>query len=134
LSAPAENYLWGRPDLRDPITRLQAFSDVGADVLYIPGLPDIAAIRTVCGALDKPVNVLMGLSGKTYSVEELPAVSVSRISRISVEGSFRPAALGALKHAAEDVLSTGTVADAANAMSDHAISRLMAQDHPVAPH
>ncbi|WP_299737102.1 isocitrate lyase/phosphoenolpyruvate mutase family protein [uncultured Roseobacter sp.] len=63
LTARAENYLWGRPDLKDTINRLQAFSEAGANVLYAPGLPDIEAIRTVCREVDKPVNVVMGLSG-----------------------------------------------------------------------
>lgn len=56
----AENYLWGRPHLKDTIARLQAFSDAGADVLYAPGLPNIDAIRTVCREVDKPVNVVLG--------------------------------------------------------------------------
>ena len=56
LTARAENYLWGRPDLGDTIKRLQAFAEAGADVLYAPGLPDIEAIRTVCRAVDKPVQ------------------------------------------------------------------------------
>lgn len=85
LTARAENYLWERPDLDDTIERLQAFSAAGADVLYAPGLPDIEAIRTVCAAVDKPVNVVMGLKGRKYSVAELSSVGVRRVS---VGGSF----------------------------------------------
>ena len=65
LTARAENYLWGQPDLGDTIARLQAFSEAGADVLYAPGLPDLDTIRTVCREVNKPVNVVMGLQGQS---------------------------------------------------------------------
>jgi len=125
LTARAENYLWGRPDLEDTIKRLQAFSEAGADVLYAPGLPDIEAIRTVCQALDKPVNVVMGLQGRNYSVAELTEAGVRRIS---VGGSFARAALGALMRAAEEVKSSGTFTYSADAMPDAVVSQLMSQE------
>ncbi|WP_083097271.1 isocitrate lyase/PEP mutase family protein [Pseudophaeobacter leonis] len=124
LTARAENYLWGKPDLNDTIKRLQAFSEAGADVLYAPGLPDIAAIRTVCAAVDKPVNVLMGLQGNTYSVEQL---SEAGARRISVGGSFARAAIGALMRAAEEVRTCGTFTYAADAIPDSVVSKLMLQ-------
>lgn len=122
LTARAENHLWGLPDLADTIARLQAFSEAGADVLYAPGLPDIDAIRTVCREVDKPVNVVMGLQGQTYSVREL---SEAGVRRISVGGSFARAALGALKRAAEEVLVKGTFIYAAEAIPDQVLSQLM---------
>ncbi|SCB60767.1 2-Methylisocitrate lyase, PEP mutase family [Rhizobium aethiopicum] len=125
LTARAENFLWGRPDLDDTIRRLQAFSAAGADVLYAPGLPDIEAIRTVCGAVDKPVNVVMGLRPPYYSVAELSAAGVRRVS---VGGSFARAALGALIRAAEEVKSTGTFGYAIDALPAAAISQLMSQE------
>ena len=105
LTARAENFLWGNPDLDDTIKRLGAFSEAGADVLYAPGLPDITAIRSVCRALDKPVNVVMGLQGANYSVE---ALAQAGVRRISVGGSFARAALAGLKRAAENVMENGT--------------------------
>jgi 2-methylisocitrate lyase-like PEP mutase family enzyme len=125
LTARAENYLWGQRDLRDTIARLQAFSEAGADVLYAPGLPDLDTIRTVCGEVDKPVNVVMGLQGQAYSVQELSAVGVRRIS---VRGSFARAALGALMRAAEEVLAEGTFTYASEAIPDRVISRMMSQE------
>lgn len=124
LTARAENYLWGRPDLRDTIRRLQAFQEAGADVLYAPGLPDIEAIRTVCRAVDRPVNVVMGLTGKSYPVAEL---SEAGVRRVSVGGSFARAAFGALMRAAEEVRSRGTFTYAADAIPGAALSRLMSQ-------
>lgn len=125
LTARAENYLWGRPDLDDTIRRLQAFAEAGADVLYAPGLPDIEAIRVVCRAVDKPVNVVMGLKGRSYSVAEL---SDAGVRRISVGGSFARAALGALMRAAEEVRTSGTFTYAASALPDTAVTPLMSQD------
>jgi 2-methylisocitrate lyase-like PEP mutase family enzyme len=126
LTARAENFLWGRADLADTIRRLQAFSEAGADVLYAPGLPDIAAIRTVCREVDRPVNVVMGLSGRSYTVGEL---SEAGVKRISVGGSLARAALGALMRAADEIRSHGTFGYAAEAMPGDAVSALMSQEH-----
>ncbi|WP_422374405.1 isocitrate lyase/PEP mutase family protein [Roseibium sp.] len=125
LTARAENFLWQRADLDDTIERLQAFSKAGADVLYAPGLPDLNAIRTVCDAVDKPVNVVMGLTGPRYSVADLAAAGVCRIS---VGGSFARAAVGALLRAATEVRTSGTFAYADEAIPDAEISRLMSQE------
>ncbi len=122
LTARAENYLWGRPDLDDTIKRLQAFADAGAEVLYAPGLPDIAAIKAVCLAVDKPVNVVMGLKGRTYSVSQL---SDAGVRRISVGGSFARAALGALMRAAHEVRTQGTFTYSADAIPDAEVSQYM---------
>ncbi|MBY5792900.1 oxaloacetate decarboxylase [Rhizobium leguminosarum] len=125
LTARAENYLWERPDLDDTIERLQAFSAAGADVLYAPGLPDIEAIRTVCAAVDKPVNVVMGLKGRKYSVAELSSVGVRRVS---VGGSFARAALGALMRAAMEVKTAGTFEYVDDALSAAFASQLMSRE------
>lgn len=114
LTARAENFLHGKHDLDDTILRLQAFEKAGADVLYAPGLPDIAAIRTVCASVTRPVNVVMGLSGPTYSVSELEQAGVKRIS---VGGSFARAALGGLMRAAREVKDHGTFTYAKDALS-----------------
>jgi 2-methylisocitrate lyase-like PEP mutase family enzyme len=113
LTARAENFLHGRPDLDDTIRRLQSFAKAGADVLYAPGLTSLDAIRAVCVSVSKPVNVLMGLTGATFSVEELAAVGVKRIS---VGGSFARAALGALVRAGREVKEKGTFTYAADAL------------------
>jgi len=105
LTARAENFLHGRPDLADTIRRLQSFAEAGADVLYAPGLPSLAAIRKVCASVGKPVNVVMGLKGATFSVEELAAAGVKRIS---VGGTLARAALGAFVRAAREIKENGT--------------------------
>jgi 2-methylisocitrate lyase-like PEP mutase family enzyme len=124
LTARAENHLWGRADLKDTIARLQAYSEAGADVLFAPGLPDLDAIETVCREVDKPVNVVMGLSGTAYSVQTLSGAGVRRIS---VGGSFARAAFGSLRRAAEEVLSQGTFTYAADAIPGPELSALMSQ-------
>jgi 2-methylisocitrate lyase-like PEP mutase family enzyme len=123
LTARAENYLHGRPDLADTIRRLQAFEEAGADVLYAPGLPSLDAIREVCAAVSRPVNVVMGLKGATFSVEELAAVGVKRIS---VGGAFARAALGAFVRAAREVKDKGTFTFAADAIPHAEASSYMA--------
>lgn len=125
LTARAENFLWGRPDLDDTIARLQAFAAAGADVLYAPGLPDLAAIRQVCAAVDRPVNVVMGLTGPVWSVAELAAAGVRRIS---VGGSFARAALGGLMRAAREVREQGTFTYARDALPGAEIARLMSDE------
>ena len=80
LTARAENYFRGNPDLDDTIRRLQAFEKVGADVLFAPALPSLDAVRSVCAALTKPVSFMATIKGKAFSVAELEAVGVRRIS------------------------------------------------------
>lgn len=104
LTARCENYLWGKPDLDDTIGRLQAFEKVGADVLYAPGLRDLDAIRAVCGALAKPVNVIAGIPGATFSMAQLEQAGVKRISAGS---SLSRLALGAFIRAAEAMADAG---------------------------
>jgi 2-methylisocitrate lyase-like PEP mutase family enzyme len=113
LTARAENFLHGRPDLADTIRRLRAFAEAGADVLYAPGLPSLEAIREVCASVSKPVNVVMGLKGATFSVEELAAAGVKRIS---VGGALARAALGAFVRAAREIKDKGTFTFAADAI------------------
>lgn len=105
LTARAENYLHGRPDLDDTIERLQAFERAGADVLFAPGLPDLAAVRTVCSSLRKPVNFMVGIRGKSFSVAELAQAGVRRISLAT---SLYRAAMTGLVSAAREIRETGT--------------------------
>lgn len=123
LTGRAENFICGRPDLADTIARLQAFSDAGADVLYAPGLPDLESIATLCREVDKPVNVVMGLNGPTWSVAQLAEVGVKRIS---VGGSFARAALGALVRAATEVREQGTFTYAKDAIGHAEAENLIA--------
>ncbi len=123
VTARAENFLHGRPDLDDTIRRLQAFEKAGADVLYAPGLPSLDAIRTVCAAVGKPVNVVMGLMGATFTIEELQDAGVKRIS---VGGAFARAALGAFMRAAIEVKDKGTFTFSADAIPDAEASGYMA--------
>ncbi len=113
LVARAENFLHGRPDLDDTIRRLQAFEAVGADALYAPGLTKAEDIRTVCAAVSKPVNVLMGLKSASFSVAELAALGVRRIS---VGSALSRAALGAFVTAAREIREHGTFAFAQEAI------------------
>jgi 2-methylisocitrate lyase-like PEP mutase family enzyme len=105
LTARAENFLRGNPSLDDTIARLQAFERAGADVLFAPGLPDLAAVRAVCAAVSKPVNFMVGIRGKSFTVAELEAAGVKRIS---LAGSLYRAAMTGLLTAAREVKDRGT--------------------------
>jgi 2-methylisocitrate lyase-like PEP mutase family enzyme len=106
LTARAEGFLRGTPDLDDVIKRLQAFEAAGADVLMAPGLPDLAAVRTVCSALSKPFNFMAGIKGKSFSVAELAEAGVKRISLAT---SLYRAAMTGLLDAAREVKEKGTL-------------------------
>ncbi len=80
LTARAHNLLYPNPNLEDTIRRLQAFERAGADVLFAPGLPDLASVKEVCAAVSKPFNFMVGIKGKSFSVDELAAAGVRRIS------------------------------------------------------
>lgn len=113
LTARCENFLRGRPDLDDTIRRLQAYEAAGADVLFAPGLPDLDAIRTVCAAVGKPVSVMMGIPGKTFTVAELAEAGASRVS---AGAALARAAYGAFIEAAQQIKADGSFAFSATAM------------------
>ncbi len=106
LTARAEGFIRGKPDLDDVIRRLQAFEAAGADVLMAPGLPDLAAVRAVCGALSRPFNFMAGIKGKSFSVPELAEAGVKRISLAT---SLYRAAMTGLVNAAREVKERGTL-------------------------
>jgi 2-methylisocitrate lyase-like PEP mutase family enzyme len=114
LTARAENYLQGRPDLHDTIKRLQAFQEAGADVLYAPGLRTKEDIGAVVQSVDRPVNVIMGLQGVQLSLAELSELGVKRVS---VGSALSRAALGAFLRAAEEMKQRGTFTFADEAVS-----------------
>ena len=114
LTARAENFLYGRPDIKDTVKRLQAFQEAGADVLYAPGLATADDIRAVTSSVDLPVNVVMGLQGVRLSVTELADLGVKRIS---TGGALFRAALGALLRAAREMREQGTFDFADEAIS-----------------
>lgn len=115
ITARAENFIYGRPDLDDTIRRLKAFERAGADVVYAPGLPGIEFVRKVCEAATVPVNVVVGLSDTTYSVDDLLKVGVRRIS---TGGSLARAAIGEMIRAATELKERGTYDYADKAISD----------------
>jgi 2-methylisocitrate lyase-like PEP mutase family enzyme len=105
LTARAENYLHGRTDLEDTIRRLQAYEKAGADVLFAPGLPDLAAVHRVCASLTHPVNFMVGIRGQSFTVAELAEAGVRRISLAT---SLYRAALTGLLDAAREIRESGT--------------------------
>ena len=128
VTARAENFFQGRPDLDDTIRRLRAYEAAGAHVLYAPALPDADAIRAVCSALDRPVNVLMG-GALPLSVADLGALGVRRVSTGS---ALSRAALGALTRAAREISELGTFGFGAYALPYAEANELLADPAPSA--
>jgi 2-methylisocitrate lyase-like PEP mutase family enzyme len=122
LTARSENYLRGNPNLDDTIRRLQAFEKAGADVLFAPALPDLAAVKTVCSSLSKPVNFMVAIRGKSFSVAELEAAGVKRISLAT---SLYRAAMTGLVEAAREVKSQGTFGYLDRAIGTGEINKFM---------
>jgi 2-methylisocitrate lyase-like PEP mutase family enzyme len=122
LTARSENYLRGNPDLDDTIRRLQAFEKAGADVLFAPGLPDLAAVRAVCEALTKPVNFMVAIKGKSFSVAELAAAGVRRISLAT---SLYRTAMTGLIAAAREVKDAGTFSFLDSAITTPEINKFL---------
>ena len=105
LTARAENFVRGHPNLDDTIKRLVSYEKAGADVLFAPALPDLAAVRAVCSAVSKPVNFMAGIRGKSFTVAELVEAGVKRISFAS---SLYRAAMTRLVEAVAEVKTSGT--------------------------
>ena len=105
ITARAEGFLRGNTNLDDAIKRLQAYAKAGADVMMAPGLPDISAIKATCAAIPKPFNFMVGIPGKSFSVAELEAAGVKRISLAT---SLYRAAMSGLAAAAREVKDKGT--------------------------
>lgn len=113
LTARAENYLHGRPDLDDTIRRLQAFEKAGADVLFAPGLRDLATIRTVVSSVTRPLNVVMSTADPAITADQLAQIGVKRIS---VGGSLSRLALASVVKGALEMKERGGFAWMAETM------------------
>lgn len=114
LTARAENLIHGRPDLKDTIRRLEAFAEAGADVLFAPGLTTYDEIAVVVKAVaPKPVNVVMGLNTGVFSLEELAAIGVKRVS---LGSTLARVAYGSFFRAAAEIHQKGTFSFAPGAM------------------
>jgi 2-methylisocitrate lyase-like PEP mutase family enzyme len=124
LTARTETFVRGINDLDGVIARLKAFEAAGADVLMAPGLPDIAAVKAVCAAVSKPVNFMAGIKGKSFTVAELTAAGVRRISLAT---SLYRAAVTGLVDAAKQVKETGTFGYLDRTLSTQELNGYMAE-------
>lgn len=124
LTARAENHLYGKPDVKDTIRRLQAYQDAGADVLYAPGIQSKKDIRAIVTSIDLPLNVMMGVTGIQLTVGDLGELGVTRIS---LGGSLARTAYGALVRAATEILSQGSFNYARDAIPGREINGIFAK-------
>jgi len=122
LTARTHNLLYANPTLDETIRRLQAFEKAGADVLFAPGLPDLAAVRAVCAAVSRPFNFMVGIKGKSFSVDELAAAGVRRISLAT---SLYRAAMTGFLDAASEVKNKGQFGFLDNSVTTPELNKLM---------
>ncbi|MGE5615858.1 MAG: isocitrate lyase/PEP mutase family protein [Bacillota bacterium] len=125
LTARTENFVNGFPDLDDTIQRLRAFEAAGADVLMAPGLPDLESVRKVCSALSKPFSFMVGIRGKSFSVAELEAAGVRRISLAT---SLYRAAMAGFVEALREIAERGTFDYLERAAAGGDLARFMAKE------
>jgi len=102
--SPRHNFLYPNPNIEDTTARLRNFEKVGADVLFAPDLPDLAALGTICASITKPFNFMVGIKGQSFPVADLAAAEVKGISLAT--SLYRAATTGFL-NAAPEVNDTG---------------------------
>lgn len=122
LTARSENYLFGRSDLEDTLSRLLGYQKVGADVLYAPGLPDLGTIKQVCDEVERPVNVVAGIGLKGVTMQQLQDCGVTRVSAGS---ALSRVAFGAMANAMKEILATGSFASFQEASSFSSLDHLI---------
>ena len=126
LTARAHNLLYAGARLDDTIRRLRTFEAAGADVLFAPGLPDLASVREVCAAVSKPVNFMVGIKGKSFSVRDLAAAGVRRISLAT---SLYRAAMTGFLQAATEVKNAGEFGFLERCVSTPELTNMMRRPH-----
>ncbi len=124
LTARAENFRFGNTNLDDTIQRLVAYEKAGADVLFAPALPDLTAVRAVCAAVSKPVNFMVGIKGKSFTVAELTEAGVKRISFAS---SLHRAAMTGLVNAARELKQSGTFGYLDHSLTSQEMNRFLSE-------
>jgi 2-methylisocitrate lyase-like PEP mutase family enzyme len=121
LTARAENFLLGKPDLDDTIRRLQAFEKAGADVVYAPGLRDLATIRTVAASVTRPLNVVVGMLEPGITAQDLAQAGVKRIS---IGGALCRLALAHVMKGAREMKEQGSFTWLAEMMPAQELKRI----------
>jgi 2-methylisocitrate lyase-like PEP mutase family enzyme len=102
--ARADSLVRGGTDLDDTIRRLQAFEKAGADVLYAPGLKDLATMKLVASSVSKPLNVVMSAADPGLNAAQMEAVGVKRLS---VGGALSRLALASFMKGAREMREKG---------------------------
>jgi 2-methylisocitrate lyase-like PEP mutase family enzyme len=124
LTGRTDNFIQGRPDLADTIKRLVAFAEVGADVLYAPYPPDMAAVKAIVKAVaPKPVNIVVGTMGGAVPWAELQKAGVKRVS---MGVALYTRVMGDLRKAAKQ-LAEGDLASASEGIGFSEIKKMISE-------
>ncbi|TDU90660.1 2-methylisocitrate lyase-like PEP mutase family enzyme [Kribbella voronezhensis] len=124
VTGRTDNFFRGNPDLDDTIRRLTAFAEAGADVLYAPFPPDLAAVRAIVTAVaPKPVNIVVSPADRKLTVAELQEAGVKRIS---LGMALYAHTMAALEQATKSLLA-GDIASATNGITFARLTELLNQ-------
>ena len=121
LTARADNYFIGNPDLNETIKRLEAYQMAGADALFAPGVNLKIEIKSILTSIDRPLNVLMGIKGATMNLEELSELGVKRVS---LGASLYRTAMSSFIETIQQIKETGEFDFAEKSLSFRDISSL----------
>lgn len=128
LTARCEKFSYGEPDLDLVIERLNAYAGAGADVIYAPELPGLDGIRAVTRAVDCPLNVVMGMPGPVYTVDELADAGVRRIS---IGSALFRLAYGSLLRASAEIMEQGSFTYSREAVGFSSFDDIFSGKRPV---
>ncbi len=106
--ARADGIMNGAYDTGEAIRRLQAFDAAGADCLYAPLPPDMAALARICAATDKPVNAL---AAGAFARVSRAGFAAAGVARISLGSALARVAQAAVINAARHILEDGDFSD-----------------------
>jgi 2-methylisocitrate lyase-like PEP mutase family enzyme len=122
LTARTDAYLLPSSDpLETAIRRANRFREGGADCIFVPGVSDLASIRTLVREVDGPLNIVMGLGSAAGNVGPLLEAGVRRIS---LGGSIARSALGFVRQCARELRERGSIAFAAGQVSQAELNAL----------
>jgi len=123
VTGRTQNHIRPGADLGETISRLQAYEAAGADILMAPGLATLDDVKAVCSSLSRPFNFMVGIPGRSFSVAELEAAGVKRISLAT---SLWKAAITGLAAAAREAREQGTFSFVESSIGTGELNRFLA--------
>jgi 2-methylisocitrate lyase-like PEP mutase family enzyme len=122
LTARADGIMTGAYDTDEAIRRLKGFEAAGADCLYAPLPPDMAALARICAETTAPVNALVAGPFNKQSKADFANCGVARLS---VGGALARITHRAIHDAATGMFGKGDFSALQNGISSDIIDGLL---------